>query len=75
MASYVQRTRFAIGYVEYIYSRKHLLSDVALRNHNGRFVQAGRDSFRAAAETADWHWRRRASNNCPPTCPAMRAGR
>jgi phosphate transport system substrate-binding protein len=55
VASYVQRTRFAIGYVEYIYSRKHLLSDVALRNHNGRFVQAGRDSFRAAAEAADWH--------------------
>jgi phosphate transport system substrate-binding protein len=55
VASYVQRTRFAIGYVEYIYSRKHLLSDVSLRNHNGRFVQAGRDSFRAAAESADWH--------------------
>ena len=55
VASYVQRTRFAIGYVEYIYARKHLLSDVALRNHNGRFVQAGRDAFRAAAEVADWH--------------------
>jgi phosphate transport system substrate-binding protein len=54
VASYVQRTRFALGYVEYIYSRKHLLSDVALRNHNGRFVQAGRDSFRAAAEAGDW---------------------
>ena len=54
VASYVQRTRFAIGYVEYIYSRKHHLSDVALRNHSGRFVQAGRNSFRAAAEVADW---------------------
>jgi len=54
VASYVQRTRFAIGYVEYVYSRKHHLSDAALRNHNGQFVQAGRDSFRAAAETAEW---------------------
>jgi phosphate transport system substrate-binding protein len=55
VASYVQRTRFAIGYVEYIYSRKHHLSDVALRNHSGRFVQAARGTFRAAAEVADWH--------------------
>jgi phosphate transport system substrate-binding protein len=55
VASYVQRTRFAIGYVEYIYSRKHHLSDVALRNQSGQFVQAGRDAFRAAAETADWN--------------------
>jgi phosphate transport system substrate-binding protein len=55
VASYVQRTRFAMGYVEYIYSRKHHLSDVALRNHSGQFVQAGRSTFRAAAETADWN--------------------
>jgi phosphate transport system substrate-binding protein len=55
VASYVQRTRFAIGYVEYIYSRQHHLSDVALRNHSGLFVQAGRGAFRAAAETADWN--------------------
>jgi phosphate transport system substrate-binding protein len=55
VASYVQRTRFAMGYVEYIYARKHHLSDVALRNHDGQFVQAGRGTFRAAAETADWN--------------------
>jgi phosphate transport system substrate-binding protein len=55
VASYVQRTRFAIGYVEYIYALKHHLSDVALRNHSARFVQASRGTFRAAAEVADWH--------------------
>jgi phosphate transport system substrate-binding protein len=55
VASYVQRTRFAIGYVEYIYSRTRHLSDVALRNRSGQFVQAGRGAFRAAAETADWN--------------------
>jgi phosphate transport system substrate-binding protein len=54
VASYVQRTRFALGYVEYIYARKHHLSDVALRNRSGQFVQAGRGAFHAAAETADW---------------------
>ncbi len=55
VATYVQRTRFAIGYVEYVFSRKHHLSDVALRNHDGRFVQAGRDTFRAAAQAASWN--------------------
>ena len=54
VAAFVERTQFAIGYVEYSYARTHHLSDVALRNHDGRFVQAGRDTFRAAAESARW---------------------
>jgi phosphate transport system substrate-binding protein len=54
VASYVQRTRFAIGYVEYFFSRNHHLSDVALRNESGRFVHAGRETFHAAAEAANW---------------------
>ena len=52
VASFVQRTRFAIGYVEYIYARNHHLSDVALRNRSGTFVHAGRDTFSAAAMAA-----------------------
>jgi hypothetical protein len=40
VASYVQRTRFAIGYVEYTYAYSHNLSDVSLRNHDGIFVRA-----------------------------------
>jgi phosphate transport system substrate-binding protein len=54
VASYVQRTRFTIGYVEHFYSRAHKLSDVALRNQSGHFVRAGRDAFHAAAEAANW---------------------
>jgi phosphate transport system substrate-binding protein len=54
VASYVQRTRSAVGYVEYFYGRNHNLSDVALRNHSGEFVRAGQDSFSAAAEAGDW---------------------
>jgi phosphate transport system substrate-binding protein len=53
VASFVQRTRSAIGYVEFIYARNHHLSDVALRNQSGTFVQAGRDAFAAAAAAAD----------------------
>ena len=52
VATFVQRTRFAIGYVEYIYARSHHLSDVALRNRSGTFVHAGRDTFAAAALAA-----------------------
>jgi phosphate transport system substrate-binding protein len=52
VATFVQRTRFAIGYVEYIYARNHHLSDVALRNRSGSFVHAGRDTFTAAAMAA-----------------------
>jgi phosphate transport system substrate-binding protein len=54
VASYVQRTRFTIGYVEYFYSRDHHLSDVLLRNRSGAFVQASRDTFRAASEAIAW---------------------
>ncbi|HTD72008.1 MAG TPA: phosphate ABC transporter substrate-binding protein PstS [Steroidobacteraceae bacterium] len=52
VATFVQRTRFAIGYVEYIYAKNHHLSDVALRNRSGTFVHAGRDAFTAAAMAA-----------------------
>ena len=51
VASLVQRTRFAIGYVEYYFARAHGLSDVALRNRDGHFVRARPDNFAAAAAT------------------------
>ncbi len=55
VATMVQRTRFAIGYVEYYFARVHGLSDVALRNHNGNFVRARPDNFATAAAASDWH--------------------
>lgn len=54
IAAYVLRTRFAIGYVEYSYARRHNLSDVALRNRVGALVKAGPDTFRAAADATGW---------------------
>jgi phosphate transport system substrate-binding protein len=54
VASYVQRTRFAIGYVEYYFARDHRLSDIAVRNRNGVFVHAGYQTFRAAADATAW---------------------
>ncbi len=55
VASYVQRTRFALGYVEYAFARAHRLSDVALINHSGHVVRAGPATFGAAAEAANWN--------------------
>jgi phosphate transport system substrate-binding protein len=52
VASYVQRTRFALGYVQYAFAMAHHLSDVALINHSGRLVRADRETFRAASEVA-----------------------
>ena len=54
VASLVRRTRWAIGYVEYAYARRHGLADVALPAHDGPLVRAGRDSFEAAVAAARW---------------------
>lgn len=55
VASYVQRTRFAIGYVEYAYARNHKLSDVSLRDHDGQYVRARQETFRAAVQASSWN--------------------
>ena len=54
VASLVQRTRAAIGYVAFSYARAHHLSDVALPSHDGPVVRAGRASFEAALAAAPW---------------------
>ncbi len=55
VASLVQRTRAAIGYVAYAYARAHHLSDVALPSHDGPVVRASRHAFEAAVAGAHWH--------------------
>ena len=54
VASYVQRTRMSIGYVEYAYARINYLSHVALLNKDGLRVQPTRDGFAAALATSNW---------------------
>ncbi len=54
VASLVQRTRAAIGYVAFAYARAHHLSDVALPSHDGAVVRASRTSFEAATGAAHW---------------------
>jgi phosphate transport system substrate-binding protein len=54
VASLVQRTRAAIGYVAFTYARQHHLSDVALPAHDGAILRADRASFEAAVAVARW---------------------
>lgn len=54
VASYVQRIKGAIGYVEYAYALQNKLTYAMLRNRDGSFVKPDAKSFQAAAAGADW---------------------
>ena len=54
VASYVQRIKGAIGYVEYAYAKRNKMSHVAMRNKDGQFVHPEDDAFQAAAQYANW---------------------
>ena len=54
VASYVQRIKGSIGYVEYAYALQNKMTNVQMKNHDGQFVVATEDSFKAAAAGAHW---------------------
>lgn len=54
VASYVQRIKGAIGYVEYAYALQSKMNYTQLENHNGFFVKPDDTSFKAAAANAKW---------------------
>lgn len=54
VASYVQRIKGGIGYVEYAYALQNKMSHALLQNKAGKFVKPDADSFKAAAANADW---------------------
>lgn len=54
VAANVDRTRGALGYVEYAYAKKNDIAVMALQNRDGKFVMPGDDTFGAAAAGADW---------------------
>ena len=54
VASYVQRIKGAIGYVEYAYALQNKMTFAQLRNKAGKFVSPDSASFQAAAAGADW---------------------
>lgn len=54
VASYVQRIKGAIGYVEYAYAMQNKMNYVQLKNRDGHFVKPHADNFKAAAANAKW---------------------
>jgi len=54
VASFVQRLKGSIGYVEYAYAKQNKLTYTMLQNREGQFVAPDDKSFQAAAAGADW---------------------
>ena len=54
VASYVQRIKNSIGYVEYAYALQNKMNYVQLKNHDGQYVSPDDSSFKAAAANAKW---------------------
>lgn len=54
VASFVQRIKGSIGYVEYAYAKQNKLSYTLLKNSAGAFVAPTAEAFQAAAAGADW---------------------
>jgi phosphate transport system substrate-binding protein len=54
VASYVQRIKGSIGYVEYAYALQNKMTYTMMQNKDGQFVKPEADSFEAAAAGADW---------------------
>jgi len=54
VASYVQRIKNSIGYVEYAYALQNKMAYVQMKNRDGQFVQPSDASFKAAAAGAQW---------------------
>ncbi|MGA8864915.1 MAG: phosphate ABC transporter substrate-binding protein PstS [Gallionella sp.] len=54
VASYVQRIKGSIGYVEYAYSLQNKMSYGQVKNMDGQFVKPNNESFKAAAAGARW---------------------
>ena len=55
VASYVQRVKGSIGYVEYAYALQNKMTYVQVQNRDGTFVSPSSETFKAAAAGADWN--------------------
>jgi phosphate transport system substrate-binding protein len=54
VASYVQRIKNSIGYVEYAYALQNKMTYTMMKNHDGQFVSPNSDTFKSAAAGARW---------------------
>lgn len=54
VASYVQRIKGSIGYVEYAYAKKNNMTFALVQNKDGLYPKPDNATFQAAAAYADW---------------------
>jgi phosphate transport system substrate-binding protein len=54
VASFVQRIKGAIGYVEYAYAKQNNMTYTQLQNREGNFLSPENKTFQSAAAGADW---------------------
>jgi phosphate transport system substrate-binding protein len=54
VASFVQRIKGSVGYVEYAYAKQNKMTYTLLQNRDGEFVAPSDRTFQAAAAGADW---------------------
>ena len=54
VASFVQRLKGSIGYVEYAYAKQNRMAYALLQNREGHFVAPVTKAFQSAAAGADW---------------------
>ncbi len=54
VASYVQRIKNSIGYVEYAYAMQNKMAYAQLKNRDGNYVMPDAANFKAAAANAKW---------------------
>lgn len=54
VANYVKQLKNSIGYVEYAYAKENNLSYAQVKNKEGNFVTPNVESFKSAAEFAEW---------------------
>lgn len=54
VASYAQRIKGSIGYVEFAYAKQNNLPYTTLQNKEGEFVKPSIESFQSAAQYAEW---------------------
>ncbi|MDR3392069.1 MAG: phosphate ABC transporter substrate-binding protein PstS [Sulfuriferula sp.] len=54
VASFVQRIKGSIGYVEYAYAKQNKMTYTMMQNKEGNFVAPDDSTFQSAAAGADW---------------------
>jgi phosphate transport system substrate-binding protein len=54
VAAVVQRAKGSIGYVEYAYAKKNKIAYALLKNKDGKWVEPDDETFKAAADGAEW---------------------